>query len=91
MSRIDVIIWSPKFGPSNTISPMGLSKMMSFKSTKGPREIYYDILYIIYMTGDLSKAGTELYGLDNISPFSKFRTVGRHAGDHHGRRFRHRV
>jgi len=28
MSRIDVIIWIPKFGPSNTISPVGLSKMM---------------------------------------------------------------
>ena len=30
-------------------------------------------------------------GLDNIFPFSKCRTVGRHAGDHHGSPFRNRV
>ena len=35
--------------------------------------------------------GTELYGLDNISPFSICRTVGRHAGDHHGSPFPNRV
>ena len=37
------------------------------------------------------KTGTKLYGLDNISPFSKCRTVGRHAGDHHGSPFPNRV
>ena len=35
--------------------------------------------------------GTELPGLDNISLFSKCRTVGRHAGDHHGSPFPNRV
>ena len=35
--------------------------------------------------------GTELYGPDNISPFSKCRTLGRHGGDHHGRPFSSRV
>ena len=35
--------------------------------------------------------GTELSGLDNISPFSKCRTVGRHAGDHHGSPFPNKV
>ena len=35
--------------------------------------------------------GTELSGLDNISLFSKCRTVGRHAGDHHGSPFPNRV
>ena len=33
----------------------------------------------------------ELYGPDNISPFSKCRTVGRHAGDHHGSPFPNKV
>ena len=37
------------------------------------------------------KKGTELSGLDSISPFSKSRTVGRHAGDHNGSPFPNRV
>ena len=39
----------------------------------------------------LCNPGTELSGLDNISPFSKCRTVGRHAGDHHGSPFPNKV
>ena len=35
--------------------------------------------------------GTELSGLDDISPFSKCRKVGRRAGDHHGSPLPNRV
>ena len=38
-----------------------------------------------------SQRGTELSGLDNISPFSKCWTLGRHAGDHHGSPFPNKV
>ena len=38
-----------------------------------------------------SEERQELYGPDNIFQFSKCRTVGRHAGDHHGSPFSSRV
>ena len=49
----------------------------------------YQVKYICLLTVPSSRQ--ELYGPDNISPFSKCRTVGRHAGDHHGSPFPNRV
>ena len=46
---------------------------------------------LLLMIQRLVFEGTELYGPDNISPFLKCRTVGRHAGDHHGSPFSSRV